>query len=66
MAVHRYRLIDRDGVDLGPFVTGSDSWQSGRVILHPSADYEVIAVVEAEPGENFRAYLVVKLFTDDR
>ena len=66
MAVHRYRLIDGDGVDLGPFVTGSDSWQAGRVILHPDADYEVIAVVEAEPGENFRAYLVVKLFTDDR
>jgi hypothetical protein len=62
------KLVRRltDGVDLGPFVTSSDSWQAGRVIFHPGADYEVIAVVEAEPGENFRAYLVVRLFTDDR
>lgn len=66
MAVYRYRLIDSDGNDLGPFVTGSDGWQAGRVILQPGADYEVTAVVEAEPGEKFRAYLVVRQFSDDR
>ena len=66
MTVYRCRLIDVDGVDLGPFVTGSGDWRAGRIILRPGADYEVTAVVEAEPGEGFSAYLVVKQFGDDR
>ena len=65
MPVYRYRLIDKDGIDLGPFVTGSDSWRAGRIILQPGVDYEVTAVVEAEPHENFRAYLVVRQFGDE-
>ncbi len=66
MTVYRYRLIDVDGVDLGPFVTGSGDWRAGRIILRPGGDFEVTAVVEAEPGENFRAYLVVRQFSGDR
>ena len=62
VTVYRYRLIESDGADLGPFVTGSDSWKPGRIILQPGGDYEVTAVVEAEPGENFGAYLVVRRF----
>ena len=62
MTVYRYRLIASDGADLGPFVTGSDSWKPGRIILQPGGDYEVTAVVEAEPGENFGAYLIVRRF----
>lgn len=38
----------------------------GRVILRPGGDYEVTAVVEAEPGENFRADLVVEQFSDNQ
>jgi hypothetical protein len=66
MAANRYRLIDRDGTDLGPFVTGFDDWRPGRIIVQPGADLEVTAVVEAEPHEGFRAYLVVRQFSDDR
>ena len=66
MVVYRYRLINGEGVDLGPFVTGSDDWKPGRIILRPGGDFEVTAVVEAEPGERFRAYLVIEQFSDDR
>ena len=66
MVVYRYRLIDRDGVDLGPFISGFDDWKPGRIILRPGGDYEVTAVVEAEPGENFRAYLVIEQCSDTR
>ena len=38
VTVYRYRLIDGEGTDLGPFVTGSDDWQPGRIILRPEAD----------------------------
>lgn len=63
MTVYRYRLIDGDGNDLGPFVTGSDDWQPGRIILRPDADFKVTAVVRTEPGETFAAYLVVEQFS---
>jgi hypothetical protein len=66
MAVYRYRLIDTEGIDLGPFVSGFDDWRPGRIILQPGGDFEVTAVVETEPGEKFRAYLVVKRFSGDR
>ena len=66
MVVYRYRLINREGVDLGPFVTGFDDLKPGRIILRPGGDFEVIAVVEAEPGEHFRAYLVIEQFNEDR
>ena len=66
MVINRYRLINSEGVDLGPFVSGFDDWHAGRIILQPSGDLEVAAVVEAEPGENFRAYLVVKKISKDR
>ena len=62
MVLYRYRLIDGKGFDLGPFVTGFDDWKPGRVILQPGGDYEVTAVVQAEPGENFGAYLIVRRF----
>jgi hypothetical protein len=65
MTVYRYRLIDGEGADLGLFVTGSDDWRPGRIILRPEADFKVNAVVETEPGESFGAYLVVEELTHD-
>ena len=32
MALYRYRLIDSDGGDLGPFVSSSADWQPGDTI----------------------------------
>ena len=66
MVVYRYRLTNRDGVDLGPFISGFDDWKPGRIILRPGGDYEVRAVVEAGPGDNFRAYLVIEQFSANR
>ena len=43
MVVYRYRLTNRDGVDLGPFISGFDDWKPGRIILRPGGDYEVRA-----------------------
>ena len=59
LPVYRYRLIDRDGNDLGLFVTGFEDWHPGRVVLQTGGDFEVTAVVEAEPGGDCGAYLVV-------
>ena len=60
LPVYRYRLIDRVGNDLGLFVSGFEDWRPGRIILRPSGDYEVRAVVAAQPGEPFGAYLIVE------
>ena len=38
----------------------------GRVIRRPGGDYEVTAVVDVEPSENFRAYLVIEEFGANR
>ena len=65
MVINHYRLINSEGVDLGPFVTGIDDWHPGRIILQPSGDLEVVAIVDAEPDDNFRAYLVVKTISKD-
>ena len=66
LTVYRYRLIDRVGNDLGLFVSGFKDWQPGRIILRPSGDYEVRAVVAAETGETFGAYLIVEQPSIDR
>ena len=44
---------------LGLFVTGFEDWHPGRVVLQTGGDFEVTAVVEAEPGGDCGAYLVV-------
>lgn len=63
MPPFRYRLIDaRDGFDLGPFVSSRPDWQPGAIISLPMGSFQVTAVVETEPGEDFRAYLVVEQF----
>ncbi len=60
VVAYRYQLIDKNGNDLGLFVSGFKDWHPGRVILRPAGDFEVRAVVEAEPGETFGAYLIVE------
>lgn len=60
MPTFRYRLIDRDGLDLGPFVASHPDWQPGGIIPRPDGYLRVVAVVEPETDEVFRAYLVVE------
>jgi hypothetical protein len=56
----RYRLIDADGNDLGPFVSKVEDWKPGdRIGRSKGEDMLITAVVEAEPDAGFKAYLVV-------
>jgi hypothetical protein len=56
----RYRLIDADGNDLGPFVSKVEDWKPGdRIGRSKAEDMLITAVVEAEPDAGFKAYLVV-------
>ena len=63
MPLYRYRLIDRDGADLGPFVSSSADWRPGETMPRTGMGVlRVTAVVDPEPGteKRFRAYLVVE------
>jgi hypothetical protein len=57
----RYRLIDINGNDLGPFLSSEPDWRPGNTIPRGGGDVlRVTAVVAPEPGHDFRAYLVVE------
>jgi len=57
--LRRYRLVDRDGCDLGPLVSKRVDWCVGSLIERGEARYRVLAVVDAEPQDDLTAYLVV-------
>jgi hypothetical protein len=59
--VYRFRLISAGGEDLGPFVSNEPSWDAGHQVQRNSGDALVVtAVVPAEDGAEFTAYLVVE------
>lgn len=55
----RYRLIDREGIDLGLFLSSEKDWGAGKVIVQGTGSLRVLAVVTPETDEEFVAYLVV-------
>jgi hypothetical protein len=56
----RYRLIDAEGTDLGPFVSKRQNWKPGeRIGQSKGEDMLITAVVEPEDDAGFQAYLVV-------
>ena len=55
----RYRLIDAEGTDLGPFVSKRLDWKPGERIGRSKEDMLVTAVIEPEEHAGFQAYLVV-------
>lgn len=61
MPLYRYRLIDAEGNDLGPFVSSDSEVQAGRTVANGAGEvWRVTAVVAPEHDEGaFRAYLVV-------
>ena len=61
MPPFRYRLLDSNGADLGPFVSSTD-WPVGGLMETAAGYLRVTAIVEPENGENLRAYLVVEPF----
>jgi hypothetical protein len=59
--MYRFRLIDEDGADLGPFASTRPVWSVGQQIARsPTERFVVTNVVEPEEQANFRAYLVVR------
>lgn len=58
----RYRLIDAEGTDLGPFVSKRQNWKPGeRIGQSKGEDMLITAVIEPEGDVGFQAYLVVVL-----
>ena len=56
----RYRLIDAEGTDLGPFVSKRRDWKRGeRIGRSKEEDMLITAVIEPEEHAGFLAYLVV-------
>jgi hypothetical protein len=56
----RYRLIDAEGNDLGPFVSKVPDWKPGdRIGRSKGEDMLITAVIEPEDDVGFQAYLVV-------
>jgi hypothetical protein len=57
---YRYRLIDAEGTDLGPFVSKRRNWEAGeRIGRSRGQDMVITAVVKPEGDAGFLAYLVV-------
>jgi hypothetical protein len=59
--VYRFRLISAGGDDIGPFVSSESAWEPGSRIQRDYGDVFVVqAVVPAEAGASFTAYLIVE------
>jgi hypothetical protein len=59
--VQRYRLVDPDGNDLGPYVTNTTLWKPGdRVYRGSEGDLIVLRLVDAETSDDIDGYLVVE------
>jgi hypothetical protein len=57
----RFRLISSSGEDIGPFVSSDSTWTRGaRLERAPGETLVVTAVVPAEDGAAFTAYIVVE------
>lgn len=57
----RFRLLDVDGNDLGPFATSEPNWQPGHRIQRGASDaLEVVGVTWAAEGDVVAGYLIVK------
>jgi hypothetical protein len=56
----RYRLVDAEGTDLGPFVSKRQDWKPGeRIGRSRGQEMLITAVVKPEGDAGFLAYLVV-------
>ena len=60
-SMHRFRLVDADGNDLGPFVSNTARWEPGdRIYRSSEGDLIVLRTVEADASDNVDGYLVVE------
>ena len=59
--MQRFRLVDGDGNDLGPFVANVAWWNPGdRIHRGSEGDLLVVRMVEADADDNVDGYLVVE------
>ena len=59
--MQRFRLVDADGNDLGPFVTNAARWNPGdRIHRGSEGDLIVLRMVDADADDNVDGYLVVE------
>jgi hypothetical protein len=59
--MQRFRLVDADGNDLGPFVATTADWKPGdRIYRSSEGDLVVLRMVEADGSDNVDGYLVVE------
>lgn len=57
----RFRLLDEDGNDLGPFATSEPNWRPGhRIQRGAGAALEVVRLVDAAEGDDVAGYLIVR------
>jgi hypothetical protein len=60
-SVPRYRLIDEQGEDLGPFQASTLTWTAGdRIPRGPGRSLIVVNLTPALDGDDVDGYLVVK------
>lgn len=55
----RYRLLKDDGTDLGLLVGSDLRARPGETVYRGASALEVLRIVEADPGERLRGYVVV-------
>jgi hypothetical protein len=59
--VPRYRLIDEQGEDLGPFLTAAPTWAAGdKIYRGRGGNLVVLGLTPALDGDDVDGYLVVK------
>jgi hypothetical protein len=59
-ARRRYRLVDRQGTDLGPLVSAQATWAPGELMLDAHGRlFRVLALTSARALDDFDGYLVV-------
>ncbi len=59
--MRRFRLVNADADDLGPFVTNTADWKpSDRIYRSSECDLIVLRAVEADASDNVDGYLVVE------
>lgn len=56
-----YRLLSKDGADLGQLVSAQREWHAGeRFTLGQKGELEIVTIVPAEFDDAVRAYIVVR------
>jgi hypothetical protein len=55
----RYRLLKDDGTDLGLLVGSGLRARPGETVYRGESALEVVRIVDADPGERLRGYVVV-------